>query len=61
MDQILSKFKGGSRKGYRGLTGVPLVKRGSCENFWGAKFNANLHFNHHVKIMQSKACNKLRA
>lgn len=37
------------------LTGVSLVKRGSCENFLGAKFNANLHFNDHVKIMHSKA------
>ena len=43
------------------LTGVSLVKRSSCENFLGAKFNANLHFNDHVKIMHSKASNKLRA
>lgn len=39
------------------LTGVSLVKRGSCEIFLGAKFNANLHFNDHVKIMHSKASN----
>ena len=43
------------------LTGVSLVKRSSCENFLGAKFNANLHFNDHVKIIHSKASNKLRA
>ena len=43
------------------LTAVSSFKRGSCGKFLEAKFDAKLHSDDHVKIMHSKASNKLRA
>lgn len=43
------------------VTVVSSVKRGSCGKFLGAKFDAKFHVDNHVKIMQSKGSNKIRA